>query len=85
MYDEEQEGGAGGGEGAYYEDLKKEVSEQADANRSEFTGLREEMRVKYEGVRPGCYVRMEIKGSSYTCALSISVFYWSSTFFRSVV
>ena len=59
VYDEEQEAEGGG---AYYDDLKKEVSEQAEANRAEFIGLREEIRVKYEGVRPGCYVRMEIQG-----------------------
>ena len=59
MYDEEE-----GGRGTYYEDLKKEVSEQAETNRSEFTGLREEVRVQYEGMRPGCYVRMEIKSES---------------------
>ena len=59
MYDEEE-----GGRETYYDDLKKEVSEQANTNRSEFIGLREEVRVQYEGVRPGCYVRMEIKGES---------------------
>ena len=56
QYDEEEEGGT------YYDDLKKEASEQAETNRSEFTGLREEVRVQYEGLRPGCYVRMEVKG-----------------------
>ena len=56
LYDEE-EGGA-----SYYDDLKKEVVEQAETNRSEFTGLREEVRVQYEGMRPGSYVRMEVKG-----------------------
>ena len=55
QYDEE-------GEGGYYDDLKKEVTEQAETNRSEFTGLREELRVQYEGFRPGCYIRMEVKG-----------------------
>ena len=55
VYDEE-------GGGSYYEDLKREVSEQADTNRAEFTGLREEVRVQYEGLRPGCYIRMEVKG-----------------------
>ena len=55
-YDEEEEGGS------YFEDLKKEVSEQAEMNRAEFEGMREEVRVQYEGVQPGCYVRMEVKG-----------------------
>ena len=54
-YDEDDGGG-------YYDDLKKEATEQAETNRSEFTGLREEVRVQYEGLRPGSYVRMEIKG-----------------------
>lgn len=71
MYDEEQEEAGEGG--AYYEDLKKEVSEQAEANRSEFTGLREEIRVKYEGLRPGCYVRMEIKGNVFTAFLCVQL------------
>lgn len=80
VYDEEEETGGGG---AYYEDLKKEVSEQAEANRSEFTGLREEMRVKYEGIRPGCYVRMEIKGNM--CTAIISLFYCTLPLVRSTV
>lgn len=71
MYDEEQEEAGEGG--AYYEDLKKEVSERAEANRSEFTGLREEIRVKYEGLRPGCYVRMEIKGNVFTAFLCVQL------------
>lgn len=57
-YDEEDGGG-------YYDDLKKEATEQAETNRSEFTGLREEVRAQYEGLRPGCYVRMEVKGQRY--------------------
>ena len=56
VYDEEEGGGS------YYEDLKREVTEQADTNRAEFTGLRDEVRVQYEGLRPGCYIRMEVKG-----------------------
>ena len=54
-----------GGEGGYLEDLKREVSEQEQRNRAEFEGLDEQMRVQYEGFRPGTYVRMEIKGTYY--------------------
>ena len=57
-YDEEEGGGS------YYDDLKREVSEQAETNRKEFQGLREEVRVQYEGVESGCYVRMEVKGET---------------------
>ena len=31
-------------------------------NRAEFEGLDDEMRVQYEGYRPGMYVRVEIAG-----------------------
>ena len=55
-YDDEEGGGG------YYDDLKKEAAEQAEMNRSEFTGLREEVRVQYEGLRPGSYLRIEVKG-----------------------
>ena len=55
-YDEEEGGGS------YYDDLKREVSEQAETNRKEFQCLREEVRVQCEGVEPGCYVKMEVKG-----------------------
>ena len=55
-YDEE-EGGA-----SYLEDLKKEVSEQEQRNKAEFEGMDEQTRLQYEGVRPGYYVRLELKG-----------------------
>ena len=61
-FDSEYDDGEGGS-GGYLEDLKKEVSEQEERNRAEFEGMDDQTRVMYEGVRPGCYVRMEIKGS----------------------
>jgi len=52
---------------SHYEELKREVDEQAQINRSEFEGLDDSQRVEYEGYRPGMYVRVEIK--SVPCEL----------------
>ena len=50
-------------EGAsYLDELKQAVSEQAELNRKEFEDMDDESRVAFEGLRPGLYVRMEIKG-----------------------
>ena len=54
-YDEE-------GGGGYLESLQQEASEQAERNVAEFSGVDELARLQYEGVRPGSYVRMEVKG-----------------------
>lgn len=54
----------GDGEGkskTYYDDLKQEMDQQAQLNKSEFDGMDDELRVQYEGYRPGMYVRMEIE------------------------
>ena len=45
----------------YYDDLKQEMDQQAQLNKSEFDGMDDELRVQYEGHRPGMYVRMEIE------------------------
>ena len=50
-----------GGGASYLDDLKKEVSEQEQRNRAEFEGMDEQTRLQYEGVRPGYYVRVELK------------------------
>lgn len=55
-YDEEGEGGG------YLEDLKREVSEQEQRNKAEFEGMDDRMRLQLEGIQPGHYVRMELKG-----------------------
>ena len=57
-YDEDE----GGGGASYLDDLKREVSEQEQRNRAEFEGMDERTRLQYEGVRPGYYVRVELKG-----------------------
>lgn len=59
-YDEKE--GEGGGS-SYLEDLKKEVSEQERRNRAEFEGMDEHTRLQFEGVRPGYYVRLELRGN----------------------
>ena len=45
----------------HYDDLKKEVEAQTQINRSEFEGMDDNLRVEYEGYRPGMYVRIEIE------------------------
>ncbi|OWA51892.1 Ribosome biogenesis protein BMS1-like protein [Hypsibius exemplaris] len=47
--------------------MKEEVEQQAQLNRSEFSTLDEEQRIKYEGYRPGLYVR--IKFNKLPCEL----------------
>lgn len=46
---------------SYYDELKEEMDQQAQLNKSEFDGLDDEVRVQFEGFRPGMYVRMEIE------------------------
>ena len=50
-----------GGAKTHYDDLKKEVEAQTMLNRSEFEGMDDNLRVEYEGYRPGMYVRIEIE------------------------
>lgn len=52
---DEQDGGK-----TYYDELKQEMSQQAQLNQKEFDGLDDEMRVQLEGYRPGMYVRVEL-------------------------
>ena len=59
-YDEDENGG-----GTYLDDLKREVSEQEQRNRAELEGMDEQTRLQLEGVRPGYYVRMELKGMKF--------------------
>ena len=55
-YDDHKEGKGK----TYYDELKEELDQQAKLNKSEFEDLDDEIRVQYEGFRPGMYVRMEI-------------------------
>lgn len=45
----------------YFDDLKEEMQKQAELNRTEFQDQDDEVRVQYEGFRPGMYLRMEIE------------------------
>ncbi|KAM4034174.1 ribosome biogenesis protein BMS1 homolog isoform 1-T3 [Anomaloglossus baeobatrachus] len=45
----------------YFDDLKEEMQKQAEMNRAEFEDQDDEIRVQYEGFRPGMYLRMEIE------------------------
>jgi ribosome biogenesis protein BMS1 len=66
QYDE-----GGEGKSSFYDDLKKEVEEQASLNRTEWDGMDDAQRVLYEGFRPGMYVRIEIK-VNYNC---VNIYY----------
>ena len=46
---------------SFYDDIKHQLSEQAQRNRAEFQGMDQEQRMVFEGVQPGAYVRVEIK------------------------
>uniref|UniRef100_A0A673MGS9 Bms1-type G domain-containing protein n=1 Tax=Sinocyclocheilus rhinocerous TaxID=307959 RepID=A0A673MGS9_9TELE len=48
------------GDATYFDDLKDEMQKQAELNRQEFEDVDDEVRVQYEGFRPGMYVRVEI-------------------------
>ncbi|KAM3912966.1 ribosome biogenesis protein BMS1 homolog [Leptodactylus fuscus] len=51
----------GDADATYFDDLKGEMQKQAELNRAEFEDQDDEMRVQYEGFRPGMYLRMEIE------------------------
>ena len=48
------------GKKSYHDLLKDDAEAQGQANRSEFVGLDDEQRIRYEGFRPGLYVRIQI-------------------------
>ncbi|CAF1093072.1 unnamed protein product [Rotaria sordida] len=50
---------------AYLDELKKEVEIQTKLNRSEFENMPDDIRVLYEGYRPGMYVRCELTQIPY--------------------
>ncbi|KAG8435026.1 hypothetical protein GDO86_013115 [Hymenochirus boettgeri] len=49
------------GEATYFDDLKGEMQKQAELNRAEFEDQEDDVRVQYEGFRPGMYLRIEIE------------------------
>ncbi|XP_044152421.1 ribosome biogenesis protein BMS1 homolog [Bufo gargarizans] len=51
----------GDADATYFDDLKGEMQKQAELNRAEFEDQDDEIRVQYEGFRPGMYLRMEIE------------------------
>lgn len=55
-YDDEND------ESTFYDELKQQLSEQAELNRKEFESLDDNQRLTYEGARSGTYVRLELKG-----------------------
>ncbi|KAK6645270.1 hypothetical protein RUM43_001546 [Polyplax serrata] len=52
---------------SYYTDLKAQMDQQAQINKSEFEGLADDLRVELEGYRPGMYIRVEL--SKMPCEL----------------
>eukprot|EP00057_Strongylocentrotus_purpuratus_P007511 XP_011661985.1 PREDICTED: ribosome biogenesis protein BMS1 homolog [Strongylocentrotus purpuratus] len=48
-----------GGE-SYFDELKEEMNQQGQLNRSEFADMEDDIRTQYEGFRSGTYVRVEI-------------------------
>jgi len=65
QFDTDYDGGEGGDKATFYDDLKKEVDDQSNLNKTEFGDMDDSLRVQYEGYRPGMYVRMEISGVPY--------------------
>uniref|UniRef100_A0A8C5R1C7 BMS1 ribosome biosis factor n=1 Tax=Leptobrachium leishanense TaxID=445787 RepID=A0A8C5R1C7_9ANUR len=51
----------GDADATYFDDLKGEMQKQAELNRAEFEDQDDEIRVQYEGFRPGMYLRIEIE------------------------
>ena len=47
----------------FFDDIKHQLSEQAQRNRTAFEGMDQEQRIAFEGVQPGTYTRIEIKAS----------------------
>ena len=47
-------------EKTFYDEVKSELNVQKELNKAEFEGDDDEMRVQFEGFRPGLYVRIEI-------------------------
>ncbi|XP_053548069.1 ribosome biogenesis protein BMS1 homolog [Bombina bombina] len=45
----------------YFDDLKEEMQKQAELNRAEFEDQEDDVRVQFEGFRPGMYLRIEIE------------------------
>ncbi|KAM4703708.1 ribosome biogenesis protein BMS1 homolog [Rhinophrynus dorsalis] len=51
----------GDADATYFDDLKGEMQKQAELNRAEFEDQDDDIRVQYEGFRPGMYLRIEIE------------------------
>ncbi|XP_013412523.1 ribosome biogenesis protein BMS1 homolog isoform X2 [Lingula anatina] len=60
MFDAEYDASGGGGEESFYDEWRSEMEQQAQLNRAEFENLDEDLRVQYEGFRPGLYVRVQL-------------------------
>ncbi|XP_077998767.1 ribosome biogenesis protein BMS1 homolog [Glandiceps talaboti] len=45
---------------SYYDEWKQQLDNQAQMNRAEFEEMEDDVRVLYEGYRPGMYIRVEV-------------------------
>ncbi|GJQ65989.1 hypothetical protein Trydic_g4082 [Trypoxylus dichotomus] len=59
-FDAEYDNEAGGS--SYYDELKLSAEKQAQLNKSVFENMDDDLRVQFEGYRPGMYVRIEFQG-----------------------
>ncbi|XP_063814808.1 ribosome biogenesis protein BMS1 homolog [Pseudophryne corroboree] len=65
----------GDADATYFDDLKGEMQKQAELNRAEFEDQDDEIRVQYEGFRPGMYLRMEIESAPCEFVLNFDPHY----------
>jgi len=61
QFDVEYDDGETANTSTFYDELRREVDEQANLNKTEFEAMEDSQRVLYEGFRPGMYVRLEIE------------------------
>ncbi|VDO97610.1 unnamed protein product [Soboliphyme baturini] len=49
----------------FYQEMKETLNQQSETNKSAFAMMNEEMRVQFEGYRPGLYVRIKLDNVPY--------------------
>ncbi|XP_030059108.1 ribosome biogenesis protein BMS1 homolog isoform X2 [Microcaecilia unicolor] len=63
------------GDATYFDDLKEEMQKQAQLNRAEFEDQEDDVRIQYEGFRPGMYLRIEIESIPYEFVVNFDPHY----------
>ena len=59
MFDQDYDDGKGAD--TYYDDLKNTMNMQVELNQAEFKNLEDDIRIQYEGFRPGLYIQIELE------------------------